>query len=419
MESAPVAYFPVYPEQARFLDSTAYFRGFVGGRGAGKSTIGAYDLLCRAQPGRFYMVIGPSYVEMKRTTMRTVFALLKRLNVKYTYHITDHLLTLVQNGAEIIFASAEEPDSLRGPNLSGVWMDEAGLQKEEAFDTAIGSLREGGTFGWLSATFTPKGKTHWTYEVFGGGKNPHAELFRADTRDNVFIDPVFAAVLATKYPSEYARQEIGGEFLDAIGHVVTAGSLSKTVTASPSLAARVRYWDKAATPGAGAYTAGVLIARDYKKITYVENVVRGQWSAAARNAVMTETADADRRRYGRVVQWVEVEPGSGGKESAEISTRELGAFEIRTERPTGDKVSRLLPFAAQAEVGNVYLIEADWNAAFRSELYEFPKGKYKDQADGTSGAYNKVVVMPTDGSVIGTPEEGYGTLIDEIMGRQF
>ncbi|MFX4846510.1 phage terminase large subunit, partial [Acinetobacter baumannii] len=84
------------------------------------------------------------------------------------------------------FRSAEDPDKLRGPNLSGSWLDEASLMEREAFDICIASLREAGEQGWLSATFTPRGLTHWTYDLFGRGGRPDVELFTSRTRDNPF-----------------------------------------------------------------------------------------------------------------------------------------------------------------------------------------------------------------------------------------
>ncbi len=41
-----------YDKQDKFLKSKAFIRGFVGGRGAGKSFVGAYDLIKRAKKGR-------------------------------------------------------------------------------------------------------------------------------------------------------------------------------------------------------------------------------------------------------------------------------------------------------------------------------------------------------------------------------
>ncbi len=61
----------------------------------------------------------------------------------------------------------------------------------------------------------------------------------------------------------------------------------------PGCAQRVRYWDKAATAGGGARTAGVLIAKNTQGLYWVEDVVCGQWSALHREEMMRATAERD------------------------------------------------------------------------------------------------------------------------------
>jgi predicted phage terminase large subunit-like protein len=162
------------------------------------------------------------------------------------------------------------------------------------------------------------------------------------------------------------------------------------VDAVPFQARRVRYWDKAATAGAGCYTCGVLMARGHG-IYFVEDVVRGRWSAAERGAVMRDTSRRDAARYGNAVGvWIEQEPGSGGKESAELTVRDLAGYPVHAERVTGSKEVRAGPFAAQAEAGNVRLLRGPWNAAYLDELCMFPGGAYTDQVDASSGASNKL-----------------------------
>ena len=68
---------------------------------------------------------------------------------------------------------------------------------------------------------------------------------------------------------------------------------------------------------------------------------------------------------------MEQEPGSGGKESAEFTIRNLAGYQIRAERVTGDKLTRAKPLAAQTEAGNVYLVAAAWNEAFLAEAHRF------------------------------------------------
>jgi len=123
------------------------------------------------------------------------------------------------------------------------------------------------------------------------------------------------------------------------------------------------------------------------------DVVRGQWSALERNRIIQQTADLDATRYpGKVTVWVEEEPGSGGKESAELTIRQLAGHHVKSERVTGEKQTRWRPFAAQCEGGNVRLVRGQWNSVFIDELCIAPNGTHDDQADAASGAFNKLAM---------------------------
>ncbi len=164
----------------------------------------------------------------------------------------------------------------------------------------------------------------------------------------------------------------------------------------PAEAQRVRYWDKAATPDGGAHTAGVLMARTAEGIYLVEDVVRGQWSAGERDRVMMQTAQLDAQKYRNAVHiWTEQEPGSGGKESAEATVRQLAGYPVHAERATGSKEVRAEPFAAQCEAGNVRLVRGPWNGDYLEEMASFPRGAFADQVDASSGAFNKLAATGT------------------------
>lgn len=151
----------------------------------------------------------------------------------------------------------------------------------------------------------------------------------------------------------------------------------------------VRYWDKAITEGGGDYTVGSLVGRSHDDYYYLIDIERGKWSLRARNERMELVTRRDRDYFGRVETWVEEEPGSGGKESAQHSIALLGGFNVRAEKVTGKKEDRAEPFAAQAEAGRVLMVKAGWNLGFLDEACDFPVGKFDDQIDATSGAFNK------------------------------
>lgn len=151
----------------------------------------------------------------------------------------------------------------------------------------------------------------------------------------------------------------------------------------------VRYWDKAGTdklknPDA-AYTCGVLMGRHKKNKSFViMDVRRGQWSAGKRESIIEQVAYLDGPK---VTVYVEQEPGSGGKESAEATIKNLAGFRVYADKPQGSKVLRADPYASQVEIGNVKLLNGKWNKAFIEEHRYFPLGKFKDQVDATAGAF--------------------------------
>lgn len=153
----------------------------------------------------------------------------------------------------------------------------------------------------------------------------------------------------------------------------------------------VRYWDKGGTDGGGTFSAGVLIGMR-SQIYYIIDSIRGQWSTHDRENRIKLTAIADKERYGsRVVTIVEQEGGSGGKESMENTTKNLAGFRVQRDLPHGNKEARAEPLADQAEGGNVRLVMGPWNEEYLDELESFPVGKYRDQVDASSGAFNRLV----------------------------
>lgn len=226
----PVSDVPImlHSKQVEFIRSDATLRGYVGGRGAGKSFIGTYDLYRRARAGRFYMFASPTYPQLRDTSLRTFKELGHKLDRIESINHTDkfaRIKTLDGGIADVSFRSTEDPESLRGPNMSGIWLDEASLMKDEAFDIAIGCLREGGQLGSLWATFTPKGKRHWTYKAFASPGAVSTQLVHSSTYDNPFLPESFAPMMRGRYSVDKQIQELGGQFIDLDGQLISYESM--------------------------------------------------------------------------------------------------------------------------------------------------------------------------------------------------
>jgi predicted phage terminase large subunit-like protein len=163
-----------------------------------------------------------------------------------------------------------------------------------------------------------------------------------------------------------------------------------------------RYWDKAGTEGGGAYTAGVLMHRMKDKTYLIEDIRHGQWAALEREQHIEQMTRTDASQYRiRYEIWVEQEPGSGGKESAEMTVRRLAGHRVYADRVTGSKELRAMPFAAQVQSGNVGIVEGEWNMGYLDELEQFPNGRRKDRVDASSGAFNKLALPASTYNISG------------------
>ena len=150
-----------------------------------------------------------------------------------------------------------------------------------------------------------------------------------------------------------------------------------------------RGWDLAATEGAGDYTAGPKLGRLADGRFIVADVKREQYGTAKRDALIKATASAD--GMGIVKQSLPQDPGQAGKGQVAALTAMLAGHLVHSSLESGDKVVRARPFASQVNAGNVLMVRAPWNKAFTDELQLFPTGKYDDQVDGASRAFNALI----------------------------
>lgn len=448
---------PVYQteKQVEFRNNPAWVRGFVAGRGSGKTVVGAKDVLLRAEDGQPWMSVSPSYGIIHETTLPTFCAEARRLGrfIRVVKSPLPRVTFYTSDGGtgDIVFRSGDDPEKLRGPSKAGLWIDEASICNIKVFELGMAVLRHEMHMGPLILTFTPRGRKHWTFDVFYercevrpdlgeyieddeetgeswycypnpeepetihkrpvhwfGGlaycRKANSHLVHAHTLDNPFLPEEFHDNIAQYYSSQLARQELAGEFVDIEG-LMFKRSWFETVYEVPRVAARVRYWDRAGTPDGGNYSAGTLMARDERGVYYIEDVVRGQWSPFERDNVIEQVAKRDAAMYNNeVIIYIEQEGGSGGMEVAQQIVVRLAGHPVYRDvvsgirykmrdhsRLPGDaKVVRAHPFAAAAERGDVRMKLGAWNVEYMEEITAFPDYAFDDMVDASSGAFNKV-----------------------------
>lgn len=170
------------------------------------------------------------------------------------------------------------------------------------------------------------------------------------------------------------------------------------VSVAPKLKRIVRAWDLAATEVTKegdlktAATAGILMGQTVNDDYIVLHAHADRLGPDGVVKLITTTAAADAAKYGRgnVVGSLPQDPGQAGKAQIKFLLKKLAGFRYYGSPETGDKVTRAMPFAAQAAAGNVYMLEGPWNEAFVSEMEGFPGSAVKDQVDASSRAFGEL-----------------------------
>ena len=149
-----------------------------------------------------------------------------------------------------------------------------------------------------------------------------------------------------------------------------------------------RHWDLAATKKkSAARTAGVKLGRSDDGRFFVGHVITTQDESPNVRRLILATAQVDG-------QSVEIslpqDPGQAGKAQAHDFVVMLAGYNVKAEPETGEKETRALPFAAQCQAGNVWIVEGDWNQLYLDELCLFPGGSFADQVDASSGAFSRL-----------------------------
>lgn len=173
----------------------------------------------------------------------------------------------------------------------------------------------------------------------------------------------------------------------------------RVLEVEPALMRVARGWDTGGTEGGGDYTCGVKVGEEFVRNALGEihstgrfivlDVRRKQLGPDGVDKLIRMTADLDGQSC---AVREEKEGGSAGVAVIAARTKSLAGKNYEGVSVTGSKVTRSKPFRAQCEAGNVYLLRGAWNREYINELCAFPTGAHDDQVDGSSCAFNAVLL---------------------------
>ncbi len=254
------------------------------------------------------------------------------------------------NGAVGQLFSAEDPESLRGPQFEAAWCDELAKWRhaEAAFDTLQFGLRLGARPRQLITT-TPR--------PLGIIKrlltDPRTRVTRAPTQANqAFLAPAFLDAVVGRYAgTRMGRQELDGELIEDSADALWSRARIEAcrVSAAPELARIVVAIDPPGSSKPGADACGVVAAgRSESGLYFVLE------DASARGLTPAAWASRAVALYRRLQADTLVAEVNMGGEMVRAVLREIdGSVPLKEVHATRGKYLRAEPVAALYEQGKV------------------------------------------------------------------
>lgn len=231
------------------------------GRGFGKTRTGAETIRAWVDSGRYgrLALVAPTAASVRDVMVEGesgILAISPPWN-RPKYEPSKRRLTW-PNGALATTYSADEPDSLRGPQHDGAWSDEvAAWRYPETWDNLQFGLRLGQNPRQIVTT-TPR-PLRIIRELL-------AQATTAITRGSTFenranLAPAFLEQIVTKYRgTRLGRQELYAELLDDTPGALWTRALFEPYRAAPQLQRVVVAIDPATTHGEDADETGIVVA---------------------------------------------------------------------------------------------------------------------------------------------------------------
>lgn len=302
--------------------------------------------IIRQPPYTLGTVLAPTYPMLRDATQRTFFELFRPL-------IKDHNksdnVTLLTDNKVIFWRSADQPDRLRGPNLNWFYLDEADYMDVGIWDVMLGRIRRNPNRCWLTTTpdgLSGKGwvKDRIAKKIRDGFKD--YALITSKTRDNLYLPAEYVRSLEESYTSDFARQELDGEFIDARGRVMKREWITGCA-AVPEGAQYVVGVDLAVGMHGNADDRAIVTVAKHETTYYVVEVLFGKWSFNETKARIVSAAE----------RWNAVKVCVENVAYQEVMVQQLRAetmLNVQGVNPRGrNKLTRFLPVAGKYEHGYV------------------------------------------------------------------
>ena len=192
---------------------------YVGGLGAGKSFASAVKatLLAFRSQGEQHIYLEPTFPMINQVALPTWFKILDKYNIPYTFRrapTPEITLKLPMGDTPILMLPMLNYERLVGINAASLVIDEADTVKQEIAEAALVRLQgrvRVGNCPQICFASTPEGRKFiWNFFEKDAGEDK--ALYRADTRENPYLQDGYVDDLLEKYPPHLVDAYVKGLF---------------------------------------------------------------------------------------------------------------------------------------------------------------------------------------------------------------
>lgn len=216
---ATIQWQPLKHQRAPFFDDRP-FVVLVAGYGAGKSDWLCHKLLRLADQNKGLDggILCPDIKMFKRDVLPIFEGIRNANNLKLSYNRQDGYLSIPETGNKIwVFHDQDKGQSIRGPNLAFMGVNEATLISKEGIEAAMGRVRlKNAQVPQMAMSGTPEG-FGYIYQEFFNKKRVDTGTYFGKTKDNPHLHPSFIQRLEASYDPVLLKAYLEGQFVNLTG----------------------------------------------------------------------------------------------------------------------------------------------------------------------------------------------------------
>lgn len=223
---------PLNKYQIEVLTDPHRYKTIVWHRRAGKTVMSLIEIFRQSQlrVGTYWIVF-PFLDEARDAVWNNmIFSVIPREFIERTNEV--RMAIKFTNGSYFRIKGADNPRTLRGPNVCGVIFDEFGQQKPEAWKVVQPIINE--NKGWAWFVSTPVGKNHF-YDMYRRGYSPKFSQWKSwylrASDSKILTEEELEDALQDIGP-EYFKQEYECAWIEGAGQVFRG--VNEVITAKPS-----------------------------------------------------------------------------------------------------------------------------------------------------------------------------------------